>query len=250
MPHIESAGAAIYYEAEGQGRPLVLQHGLFQDGEVWREAGWTAALPGRRLILIDARGHGRSAKPHDPAAYALERRVADVLAVLDDLHVPAADFFGYSMGGWIGFGLARLAPERVRSLIVLGQHPYARSLAHYRPAIAAGRAGGPAAFLRQLEADFGSVSAAERRCAPAHDYDALWALTQDRASQADALTAMTMPALLLAGELDPVCAEARQAAADMPAARFVPLAGRDHATAFTDGGAARPPVQAFLAALE
>lgn len=249
MPHVESAGAAIHYQVEGRGRPLVLQHGLYQDLEVWRECGWTQGLAGRQLVLIDARGHGRSARPHDPAAYALERRVDDVAAVLDALGIGTADFFGYSMGGWIGFGLARLRPERVAGLVILGQHPYARSLAGYRGEIAAGLAGGPEGFVRALEAQ-GPLDPAERRRAAGHDFAALMALAQDRDSQAEALPAMAGPALLLAGELDPLCAGARQAAAAMPAARFVPLDGLDHTTSFTDNGRALAEVQAFLQALD
>ena len=67
----------------------------------------------RQLILLDARGHGASDKPHDPAAYDLRLRVGDVTAVLDDLEIRRADYFGYSMGGWIGFGLAKHAPVRL-----------------------------------------------------------------------------------------------------------------------------------------
>ena len=39
-----------------------------------------------------------------------------VTAVLDTCDIRQADYFGYSMGGWIGFGLAKYAPERLRSL--------------------------------------------------------------------------------------------------------------------------------------
>ena len=63
---------------------LVLQHGFSESVVDWYEAGYVDALRSDyRLILIDARGHGASDKPHDPGAYELERRVADVVAVLD-----------------------------------------------------------------------------------------------------------------------------------------------------------------------
>jgi pimeloyl-ACP methyl ester carboxylesterase len=76
-----------------------------------------------KVILTDARGHGRSDKPHEPAAYDLRLRAMDVATVLDHLGLPTANYFGYSMGGWIGFGLAKYAPERARSLILGGAHP-------------------------------------------------------------------------------------------------------------------------------
>ena len=69
--------------------------------------------------------HGESDKPHDPAAYGLAHRTADVLAVLDDLSIQKADYFGYSLGGWIGFGLVKRAPQRFSSFIFGAAHPYA-----------------------------------------------------------------------------------------------------------------------------
>jgi len=56
-----------------------------------------------QLILIDARGHGASDKPHDPEAYRTETMVADVVSVLNDLNIEKAHFLGYSMGGQIGW---------------------------------------------------------------------------------------------------------------------------------------------------
>jgi pimeloyl-ACP methyl ester carboxylesterase len=50
----------------------------------------------------------------------LELRVRDVVIVLDHLHINKAHYFGYSMGGWIGFGIAKYAPERFHSLIIGG----------------------------------------------------------------------------------------------------------------------------------
>jgi pimeloyl-ACP methyl ester carboxylesterase len=113
MPYAENRGVRIYYEVEGEGSPLVLVHGFTDGLEGWREYGYAAELKKEhRLVLIDARGHGRSDKPHDPeAAAGLERRPADVVAVLDDLGIDRAHYFGYSLGGWIGFGLAKYAPR-------------------------------------------------------------------------------------------------------------------------------------------
>ncbi len=60
---------------EGEGPALVLQHGFTESVVDWYEAGYIEALkPNYRLILIDARGHGSSDKPHDPDAYVLNRR--------------------------------------------------------------------------------------------------------------------------------------------------------------------------------
>src|SRR5215471_13174551 len=109
MPYADNDGVRIHYQVEGEGPPLVLQHGFSESVVDWYEAGYVDALRSDyRLILIDARGHGASDKPHDPDAYELERRVADVVAVLDGLAIGKAVFWGYSMGGWIGFGTPKI----------------------------------------------------------------------------------------------------------------------------------------------
>lgn len=85
MPTITSSdGIEIYYETEGEGPPLLLVHGLAMGADSWRGAGYIDALSGAfNVVAIELRGHGRSAKPHDAAAYAAETMVDDVLAVLD-----------------------------------------------------------------------------------------------------------------------------------------------------------------------
>ena len=66
-----------------------------------------------------------SAAPHEAAAYAMPLRVADVVAVLDDLGIDRADFVGISWGARLCFGIGEHAPERVRCLVTIGQQPYA-----------------------------------------------------------------------------------------------------------------------------
>jgi pimeloyl-ACP methyl ester carboxylesterase len=78
--------------------------------------GYVEALrPDYQLILVDARGHGASDKPHEPAAYALSLRVSDIVAVLDALHLSTAHFWGYSMGAvdwvWHGEVCTRTSPR-------------------------------------------------------------------------------------------------------------------------------------------
>jgi pimeloyl-ACP methyl ester carboxylesterase len=108
MPYAENPGIRIHYEVCGAGPPLVLQHGFTQCLEDWLECGYVAALQSKyRSVLIDGRGHGQSDKPLDEAFYTLEQRVADVTTVLDVSGIERAHFWGYSMGGLIGFGMAR-----------------------------------------------------------------------------------------------------------------------------------------------
>ncbi len=91
MPYATNDGVRISYEREGSGPPIVLQHGFTRSLEGWRDSGYVAALrDDYELILVDARGHGKSDKPHDPAAYTLDKRVGDILAVLDDAGIARA----------------------------------------------------------------------------------------------------------------------------------------------------------------
>src|SRR5437763_6349690 len=134
MSTTTSDGIRIHYEIEGDGPPLILQHGFSQSLADWRVAGYVDRLKDHcRVILVDARGHGQSDKPHDRAAYSGERHAADIVAVLDALELPQADYWGYSMGGWIGFALAHHAPQRLRRLVLGGQHAYGRALRVQQP---------------------------------------------------------------------------------------------------------------------
>ena len=106
MPYAHNGSICIHYQVAGEGPALVLLHGFSERVVDWYEAGYVDALrPDYRLILIDARGHGASDKPHDRAAYALDRRVADVTAVLDALEIAKALFGAIrwadgSVSGW------------------------------------------------------------------------------------------------------------------------------------------------------
>ena len=95
MPYATSEGLRIYYEIAGAGPPLLLHHGLTGSWRDWEEFGFLDGLQDDyQLIMLDARGHGASDKPHDPAAYGFERGVADVVAVLDDLGIDRAHYYG------------------------------------------------------------------------------------------------------------------------------------------------------------
>ena len=121
MPYAVNEGVRIRYEVAGSGPPLVLHHGFGGFLETWYDLGYVKGLQDDyQLILMDARGCGESDKPHDRDAYRRATRVADIVAVLDALDISQAHFHGYSMGGYIGWGIAAHAPERFLSLIIGG----------------------------------------------------------------------------------------------------------------------------------
>jgi pimeloyl-ACP methyl ester carboxylesterase len=244
MPFAQNRGVHIHYETEGTGPALVLHHGTMGSGPDWRDLGYIDALKDRyKLILVDARGHGQSDKPHDPAAYDLSLRAADVVAVLDDLGVASASFLGYSMGGWIGFGLAKYFPQRIGAFIIGGAHPYAENTQAIRDRMP----NDPAAFAAGLEKTYGDLLTPARRARLlANDLDALRSLTRDRDDISDVLPAMTMPSLVFCGELDPRLARARQAASEMPNASFLGLPGCDHVGTTRRTDIIIPRIRAFL----
>lgn len=111
-------GVNIFYEIEGQGRPLLLQYGQYIPHEIWRHLGYVGALKNDfQLIMVDARGQGDSDQPVDIHAYTEEVMVGDLLCVMDHLGLQQAGYMGYSSGGGLGYGLACRAPERVSALI-------------------------------------------------------------------------------------------------------------------------------------
>lgn len=235
MPFAVNQGIRIYYETEGSGPPLLLHHGLSDSIEGLRESGLVAALnPERRLILIDARGHGKSDKPHDPEAYALDRRAMDVVAVLDALDIEKTAYYGYSMGGVIGYGVAAHAPERLSSLVVGGAHPYASSMEFFRENLQAGLK----TWLAVLEQLAGPLPESTVLRMMANDIDALRASVLDDRSPAFPKTPeLTFPCRLIVADADPIMPLVEQFASEMKAG-FFPLRGYNHFSAYV-----RPLVQ-------
>jgi pimeloyl-ACP methyl ester carboxylesterase len=118
----KDACVRIHYEVIGDGPPLVLVHGWGASAHRnWVELGWVEVLaPIRRLILMDSRGHGRSEPASSPAGYGYAAMGEDVLQVLDELEIDRADFFGYSMGAFIGASLLGHHRGRFRSMVLGG----------------------------------------------------------------------------------------------------------------------------------
>ena len=115
-------GTGIAYTVAGDGPDALLLHGFAADHKVnWVAPGVVDALvaAGRRVIALDARGHGQSDKPHDPAAYEDDAMKRDAMGLLDHLGVEHVDVIGYSMGALVS---TRLVPDepRTRSCVLGG----------------------------------------------------------------------------------------------------------------------------------
>jgi pimeloyl-ACP methyl ester carboxylesterase len=94
-------GIELAYRELGVGRPIVLIHGYFSTATVnWLRYGHAprVAARGYRVIMPDLRGHGESAKPHDPAFYPPDILADDGFALLEHLELTDYDLGGYSLG--------------------------------------------------------------------------------------------------------------------------------------------------------
>ena len=95
-------GVELAWHELGEGRPVLLLHGLFSDASTnWIRFGHAAENAGRgfRAIMPDLRAHGDSAKPHDAGSYPPDVLAHDALALVEHLGLTDYDLGGYSLGG-------------------------------------------------------------------------------------------------------------------------------------------------------
>ena len=108
-------GINLNVVVQGTGRPVVMLHGLTSNlTTMQREMDHLSRS--FQVIAIDSRGHGQSDKP---AHYTLQDHVADVLGVLDALHLDRVALIGTSMGSYIAQGVATQQPQRIAKLVLI-----------------------------------------------------------------------------------------------------------------------------------
>ena len=107
----------LFFEQTGQGIPLILVHGYPLDHTTWQPI-----LPllrsDVRVILPDLRGFGKS--PVTEGIYSMESLAGDVCALMDQLNISRAVIIGHSMGGYVTLAFARLFPERLLGIGLVG----------------------------------------------------------------------------------------------------------------------------------
>ena len=124
MRRIRGDGVTLAVRDEGAGRPVVLLHGFPDSSHVWRLQAPALVAAGMRVVAPDLRGFGESDKPEAVEEYALQRSVADVVAVLDALEIERAHIVGHDWGAAVAWVTAAFAAERVDRLAVLSVgHP-------------------------------------------------------------------------------------------------------------------------------
>jgi len=241
-------GTEIAYDVVGSGPPVLLHHGFAADAQAnWEQPRIVDAIrsSGRRVITMDARGHGRSGKPHAPASYDGLAMVRDVQSLLDRLNIDSIDVIGYSMGALVTASLLVEEP-RLRSAVLGGVG--ARLLVPSKT----GEAPMPfEAIAAALEVDDpakakGAVARAFRAFADSTGADrlALAAIQRSRRAPVPELGAVAVPVLVIAGDGDDLIGDPAPLAAAIPGARLSIVSG-DHLSAVFDPRFARELV-AFL----
>lgn len=240
MRTMNAGGVCLAYIDEppsgaDKAEPILLIHGFASSHAVnWVFPQWVKTLTtaGRRVILYDVRGHGRSEKLYDPRNYAIATLAADALALLDHLGLDRVDVMGYSMGARIGAFLTRAAPERVRSL-VLGGLGYGLVAGETLPVGIADAMDAPALESladpqQRMFRAFADATKSDRRALAAFIRGARQMMPPDEVAR------MICPVLVAVGTHDDVASDPQRLAALMPDARAFDIEGRDHNKAVGD----------------
>jgi pimeloyl-ACP methyl ester carboxylesterase len=221
-----SDGIELAYHEMGEGRPVILLHGLFSDAQMnWIKFGHAEriAAQGLRVIMPDLRAHGASGKPHDPANYPSDILVRDLEELIAHLGLGEFDLGGFSLGsrtvidavsGGVRPGKAILAGTGVDVLTNWDRRCrfFVDAIEHFDDA----RRGDPywlsIQFMRTMKVD----------------RDAAALLLKALGNHPDpqqAVAAFAMPTLVVCGSEDDENGSARELAGMLPNARYQEIPG-------------------------
>lgn len=235
MQKFNSDGVEIAYEVWGEGPPVLLIHGFASNAFVnWRDTHWVKVLTeaGHKVIALDNRGHGQSEKLYDSALYSAAIMAEDARRLLEHLNIAQADVMGYSMGARIAAFLTMAHPDRVRRAVfaglasrmitgVGGAEEIALALEADSPALVEDRgARGFRLFADQTKSDRRALAACIRASRVKIKFEAL--------------AAISVPTLVVAGEMDDVAGDVGELVSVIPGSRGVVLAKRNHMNAVGD----------------
>ncbi|GAB3751374.1 alpha/beta fold hydrolase [Microlunatus parietis] len=226
-------GIDLYYEILGEDRPgppLIMLHGGALTFRLSFEALLPALTAERKVIGVELQGHGHTADSDRP--FSLRQCAEDVIALLDQLGIEQADFFGYSLGGLVSTEVAVLAPGRVGRLVLAASHFGSTRGKAYYPEITGLDLESPrmpteeegaamiSAYQEVAPDPDGFFSSVPKYQAAVHDYEG-WTDEQ--------LAGLTMPILIIIGDTDFVrlehAVEMKQA---VPDAQLAILPGTKH----------------------
>jgi 3-oxoadipate enol-lactonase len=260
MPTVKLADGDLNYLLEGPaGAPvLVLSNSLGTDLHMW-DAQIPAFTEHFRVLRYDTRGHGQSLVTQGP--YSIDQLGRDVLALLDALDIPRANFCGLSMGGLIGQWLALNAASRVERLVLCNTAAKIAGPEVWNPRIETVLRDGQAAMLalrdasvaRWFTAEFAAAHPAQvapvvdmLAATSAQGYAANCAAVRD-ADFREQIRAIQAPTLVVCGDVDAVTTveHGRFLQSGIPAAELLVL----HAAHLSNVQAAAEFTQGLLAFL-
>jgi pimeloyl-ACP methyl ester carboxylesterase len=219
-----SLGTRLAVHRMGEGRPVLLLHGLFSSAQTnWIRFGTAERIAhaGFEAIMPDLRAHGESEAPHDPASYPPDVLVNDALALVEALDLQEYDLAGFSLGARTALAavLAGAAPRRLvlGGMGLEGLGEWQRRTAFFSEAIerfGSFKHGDPQYVAQQfMKAQDVDREAMKLLLASVQDIDT------------DKLDAVTMPTLVVCGAEDDDNGSAPALAEALPDATYAEIPG-------------------------
>ncbi len=236
MPFFDSGSVTLHYLDQGAGPAVVLLHAMASHlRHSWVDTGWVETLcSAHRVVAMDCRGHGLSAKSEDPDFYTADKMADDAARLLDHLSIRRALVAGYSMGACVALNMAIRHGERLRAMVIGGvssraykvppPQELARLVEILRAEDLSSYTDKAALFMRSLCLKNGN------------DPKALAAFSLHRRPDVEQsqLAAIRAPVLIAAGTRDAIVEGVEELAASIPGARVITLEGRTHLDALAD----------------
>lgn len=251
MGSVVRSGVRLAFDDLGVGPPVLFHTGAGGDAGMWCTAGYLDALPHRRHVLFDHRGHGRSDRPQRADQHRLTEYLDDVVAVLDACEIDRTTFVGYSDGAYLGLALAAQHPERICALVAIGMviNP-GEDLAERRRSAAELRRDGVRARIE-------AIASCESQAVPGWLIDNLCATSAemfaaelegwaDAAPPAAYLARISAPALIVCGEREDSGRDTELVCAGLPGVTVVTMPDLGHLQVFWRSDLVTPIVADFL----
>ncbi len=272
MAYANSGGVKLHCEETGSGHPILFIHEFAGDHRSW-EPQIRYFSRRYRCIRYDARGYLPSDVPDDPVLYSQDFAVADAIAVLDHYAVDKAHIVGLSMGGFATLHIGMHHASRASALVVAGcgygapkgkQESFKREVDiladHFErdgtEKAAAVYASGPFRVQHQNKDPRGWAEFCQQfvEHSPRGSANTLRGVQGRRPSLYDLeaeLAAVTVPTLLINGDEDEPCLDAKLwLKRIMPASGLVILPRTGHASNLEEPDAFNHAAQEFFSTAE
>jgi pimeloyl-ACP methyl ester carboxylesterase len=268
--HDRSAPIELYYEDHGSGAPVVLLHGWPVDSRSWEPQLHPLLEAGKRVILYDRRGFGRSSRP--TTGYDFDTLAADLHAVLTTLDLRDVTLIGFSLGtGELARYAGRYGTERLSGCVFIESlaPSFAKSAENPWGVDPAGVAGVQQAILDDrykwltgLIGDFLNLDDYLGTRVSEETVRAIWNAGSEAAPIATRacppgwledfssdIKRIDVPTLILHGTADrilPIDGQGRRLHAALPDARYVEIEGGPHVLCVTHAEEVNRELLAFL----